>query len=148
MEEVVEIYTDGACKGNPGIGGWGAWLRYGKHEKELYGGETHTTNNRMELLAVIHALSSLNRHMRVRVFTDSQYLKNGIEVWIKQWKLVQWKTAQKKPVKNSDLWQQLDSLATQHDVEWQWVKGHAGNQGNERADALANKGVMMMRGNT
>lgn len=141
METKVEIYADGACKGNPGPGGWGAWLSYGGKEKELFGGEPQTTNNRMELLAVIRALETLNRNCRVRLHTDSQYVQKGISEWIHGWKLRGWRTADKKPVKNDDLWKMLDTLAAQHDIEWVWVKGHAGNIGNERADALANRGA-------
>jgi ribonuclease HI len=140
LSEVVEIFTDGACKGNPGPGGWGALLRFGETEKELCGGERATTNNRMELLAVIRALESLNRRCVVKVHTDSQYVQKGISEWIIGWKKRGWKTADKKPVKNEDLWRELDQLASQHDVEWLWVKGHAGHEGNERADQLANKG--------
>ena len=140
LSEVVEIFTDGACKGNPGPGGWGALLRFGGTEKELCGGERATTNNRMELLAVIRALESLNRRCVVKLHTDSQYVQKGISEWIIGWKKRGWKTADKKPVKNVDLWQELDQLASQHDVEWLWVKGHAGHEGNERADQLANKG--------
>jgi ribonuclease HI len=139
-ERVVTIYTDGACKGNPGPGGWGAWLAYGAHEKELWGGERLTTNNRMELTAVIEALGSLKRPSRVAIYTDSEYVRNGITSWIHGWKVRGWKTADKKPVKNVDLWQRLDALAAQHQVEWHWVRGHTGNPGNERADQLANKG--------
>ncbi|MBI5752809.1 MAG: ribonuclease HI [Hydrogenophilales bacterium] len=139
-EVVVEIFTDGACKGNPGPGGWGALLRYGKTEKELCGGERLTTNNRMELLAVIRALESLKRRCAVKLHTDSQYVQKGISEWIINWKKRGWKTADKKPVKNEDLWRELDQLAAQHHIEWIWVKGHAGHDGNERADALANKG--------
>jgi ribonuclease HI len=137
----IEIFTDGACKGNPGPGGWGALLRWNGHEKELYGGEPQTTNNRMELRAVIEALSALKRHSKVRLHTDSQYVHNGISLWIHNWKQRGWKTADKKPVKNDDLWRKLDLLAQAHDIEWIWVKGHAGHDGNERADALANRGV-------
>ena len=137
---VVEIFTDGACKGNPGPGGWGALLRFGDTEKELYGGEHATTNNRMELTAVIRALESLNRRCVVKLHTDSQYVQKGISEWIIGWKKRGWKTADKKPVKNEDLWRELDVLAAQHKVDWIWVKGHAGHDGNERADALANKG--------
>ena len=140
MSEVVEIFTDGACKGNPGPGGWGALLRFGETEKELCGGERATTNNRMELLAVIRALESLNRRCVVKVHTDSQYVQKGISEWIIGWKKRGWKTADKKPVKNEDLWRELDQLASQHDIEWLWVRGHAGHEGNERADQLANKG--------
>ena len=137
----VLIYADGACKGNPGRGAGGAWLRSGSHEKELWGGEAQTTNNRMELTAVIQALTALRRPSVVRVVTDSEYVRNGITTWIHGWKQRGWKTADKKPVKNVDLWQQLDELARQHRVTWQWVKGHAGDPGNERADALANRGA-------
>jgi ribonuclease HI len=144
MEDLVEIYADGACKGNPGRGGWGAWLRYGGHEKELCGGEAHTTNNRMELLAVIRALETLKRGCRVRLHTDSQYVQKGISEWIHGWKLRGWRTADKKPVKNDDLWRRLDELAQQHEIEWLWVRGHNGDIGNERADALANKGAEQM----
>ena len=141
MNEVVDIYTDGACKGNPGPGGWGAWLNWGDHEKELFGGEPETTNNRMELTAVIEALASLKRRCRVRLHTDSQYVQNGISSWIHDWKKRGWRTADKKPVKNVDLWKKLDELAGKHDIEWIWVRGHDGNPGNERADELANLGV-------
>ena len=141
MNEPVEIYTDGACKGNPGPGGWGAWLKSGMHHKELFGGETQTTNNRMELTAVIEALGSLKRPSKVKLHTDSQYVKNGISVWIHDWKRRGWRTADKKPVKNEDLWRKLDDAVQGHDIEWIWVKGHAGDPGNERADGLANKGV-------
>jgi ribonuclease HI len=137
----VLIYADGACKGNPGRGGWGAWLRSDGYEKELWGGEAQTTNNRMELTAVIQALTALKRPSVVRVVTDSEYVRNGITTWIHGWKQRGWKTADKKPVKNMDLWHQLDELARQHQVTWQWVKGHSGDPGNERADALANRGV-------
>ncbi len=141
MSEVV-IYTDGACKGNPGPGGWGAWLRSGSHEKELWGGEAHTTNNRMELTAVIEALASLNRRCSVALYTDSEYVRNGITTWIHGWKARGWLTSDRKPVKNDDLWKRLDGLREQHDVKWHWVKGHAGDPGNERADQLANRGVV------
>jgi len=137
----VIVYTDGACKGNPGPGGWGAWLRNGEHEKELFGGERQTTNNRMELTAVIEALTSLKRSCDVTIYTDSEYVRKGITEWIHGWKLRGWKTADKKPVKNADLWQRLDALRDLHHVDWRWVKGHAGDPGNERADALANRGV-------
>ena len=139
--DTVVIYTDGACKGNPGPGGWGAWLRWGGHEKELCGGEALTTNNRMELTAVIEALASLKRRANVSVYTDSEYVRNGITSWIHGWKTRGWRTADKKPVKNTDLWQKLDALAAQHHVQWHWVRGHAGDPGNERADGLANRGV-------
>ncbi len=142
--ELIEIFTDGACKGNPGPGGWGAWLRSGVHEKELFGGEPLTTNNRMELLAVIRALESLKRPSQVRLATDSQYVQKGISEWIKNWKLRGWKTSNKEPVKNADLWQELDAVSSKHQVEWVWVKGHAGHEGNERADQLANRGVEMV----
>lgn len=141
MAERVEIYTDGACKGNPGPGGWGVVMRYRDKEKELYGGEAHTTNNRMELLAVIRALGMLTRRVPVRITTDSQYVKKGITEWIVNWKRNGWRTAAKKPVKNSDLWQQLDQLAAANDVTWAWVKGHNGHPDNERADMLANRGI-------
>ena len=141
MTDRVEIYTDGACKGNPGPGGWGAVLRFGAHVKELHGGEAGTTNNRMELTAVIRALEALTRPCRVRLHTDSQYVQKGITVWIFDWKRRGWRTADKKPVKNADLWKRLDELVLPHEIEWIWVKGHAGDIGNERADALANLGV-------
>ena len=141
MNEPVVVYTDGACKGNPGPGGWGALLRWGTHEKELFGGEAQTTNNRMELTAVIQALETLKRRCAVAVYTDSQYVKNGIQTWIHAWKRNGWKTAGRKPVKNADLWQQLDLAVAQHDIEWHWVKGHAETPGNVRADELANLGV-------
>lgn len=137
----VEIFTDGACKGNPGPGGWGALLIAGEHRKELFGGEPNTTNNRMELTAVIEALSVLKRPCEVIVHTDSQYVQKGISEWIHGWKARGWKTASKEPVKNVDLWQALDSARSKHTIEWRWVKGHAGHVGNERADALANLGV-------
>ncbi len=140
MKEVI-IYTDGACKGNPGPGGWGAWLKSGEHVKEMCGGERLTTNNRMELTAPIEALASLKQTCAVTIYTDSQYLRNGISTWIHGWKARGWKTADHKPVKNIDLWQRLDALAQQHQVRWHWVKAHAGDVGNERADALANRGV-------
>ena len=140
-KKIVEIYTDGACKGNPGVGGWGALLRYGQHEKELLGGAAETTNNRMELTAVIEALRALKRSSRVQICTDSQYVKNGMESWIEGWKKNGWQTASKQPVKNADLWRELDALVQQHQVTWTWVKGHAGHPENERADALANQGV-------
>ena len=136
----VDIYTDGACKGNPGVGGWGAWLKSGAHERELFGGEKLTTNNRMELMAVIMALEALKRPCTVRLHTDSQYVQLGISSWIHQWKKRGWKTADKKPVKNDDLWKRLDEVAAKHKIEWIWVKGHAGHEGNEKADELANRG--------
>ncbi|MBW8846449.1 MAG: ribonuclease HI [Burkholderiales bacterium] len=137
----VTIYTDGACKGNPGPGGWGAWLSSGGHDKELFGGERETTNNRMELTAPIEALASLKRSCDVVVYLDSEYVRKGITEWIINWQRRGWKTADGKPVKNADLWQRLDSLRKLHSVEWRWVKGHAGDPGNERADMLANRGV-------
>jgi len=140
MSEVV-IYADGACKGNPGPGGWGAVLKFGDIEKELFGGEPLTTNNRMELTAVIEALASLKRRCEVTIHTDSIYVKDGITKWIHGWKARGWTTADKKPVKNIELWQRLDTLNAAHAVQWRWVKGHAGDVGNERADRLANKGV-------
>ena len=141
----VVIYTDGACKGNPGPGGWGALLLSGNRERELFGGESHTTNNRMELTAVIRALESLKRGCAVEIHTDSQYVKNGIETWIHGWKRNGWKTADRKAVKNAELWRELDALRMQHDVKWYWVKGHADNAGNIRADELANRGVESRR---
>jgi ribonuclease HI len=138
---VVDIYTDGACKGNPGPGGWGVTLLCNENRKELYGGEARTTNNRMELTAVIEALGALTRRSKVRVYTDSQYVQKGISEWIHNWKRRGWKTADKKPVKNEDLWRRLDEAAQQHEIEWHWVKGHAGHPENERADALANQGI-------
>jgi ribonuclease HI len=142
----VLIYTDGACKGNPGPGGWGAWLRAGGHERELWGGAKLTTNNQMELTAVIEALSSLKRPCKVALYTDSEYVRNGITAWIHGWKLRGWKTADRKPVKNVELWQRLDELNAAHQVSWHWVRGHTGDPGNERADALANRGVESARG--
>jgi ribonuclease HI len=138
----VEIYTDGACSGNPGPGGWGAVLRSGSRTKEIRGGEgAGTTNNRMELMAAIRALESLTRPAIVRLHTDSSYLRNGITAWLPKWKQNGWRTSDKKPVKNADLWQRLDAAAARHQVVWLWVKGHAGDPGNERADALANQGM-------
>ena len=141
----VDIFTDGACSGNPGPGGWGALLRYGDTEKEICGGEDATTNNRMELLAAIRAIEALKRPSTVRLHTDSTYLRDGITRWIGGWKANGWKTAAKKPVKNVDLWQRLDAAAARHDIEWRWVKGHAGHPDNERADALARKGLAQAR---
>jgi ribonuclease HI len=140
VTEVV-VYTDGACRGNPGPGGWGALLVAEGRERELFGGEALTTNNRMELTAAIRALEALKRRCRVAIYTDSQYVRNGILEWVAAWKRRGWKTADKKPVKNQDLWERLDALVADHDVEWHWVKGHAGHPGNERADALANRGI-------
>ncbi len=137
----VEIYTDGACRGNPGPGGWAAILRSGAHEKEIKGAVRETTNNRMELIAAIKALEALKRSCRVTLFTDSSYVKNGITEWLPQWKRRGWRTAGKKPVKNMDLWQRLDELSAEHEVKWRWVKGHAGTPGNERADELANLAI-------
>lgn len=139
----VQIYTDGACKGNPGPGGWGAWLKSGATEKDLFGGELNTTNNRMELQAVIEGLAALKRPCKVTLYLDSQYVRQGITEWIKGWKAKGWLTAAKQPVKNVELWKQLDTLVQEggHQIEWRWVKGHSGDPGNERADALANKGV-------
>jgi ribonuclease HI len=140
--DVVVIHTDGACSGNPGPGGWGAILRYGEHVRELYGGEPgETTNNRMELMAAIRALEALTRPSVVVLHTDSSYLRNGILSWLPNWKRNGWRTADKKPVKNADLWQRLEAAIHQHEVQWLWVKGHAGDPGNERADQLANLGV-------
>lgn len=140
-QQQVIIYTDGACKGNPGPGGWGAWLRYGDQEKSLWGGESPTTNNRMELLAAIKALETLKRSCRVELHTDSQYLRQGITQWLPNWKRKNWKTAGGSAVKNKDLWQRLDEQAARHEIDWRWVKGHAGDPGNEKADELANLGV-------
>jgi len=137
----IEVWTDGACRGNPGPGGWGALLRSGTHQRELYGGARETTNNRMELTAVIEALAAVKRPSHIVIHTDSQYVKLGITEWMAQWKQRGWKTADRKPVKNVDLWQRLAELAAPHQIEWRWVRGHAGNAGNERADALANRGV-------
>lgn len=141
----VQLFTDGACKGNPGVGGWGALLRYGTIEKELFGGQAHTTNNRMELLAVIEGLKTLKTRCRVEVYTDSVYVQKGVTEWLVNWKARGWKTADKKPVKNDDLWRELDTQLPHHDLSWHWVKGHAGHVENERADGLANKGVELVR---
>ena len=135
--KTVDIYTDGACSGNPGPGGWGAILRYGEHEKEIAGGEKETTNNRMELMAAICALESIKEPVSAQVYTDSKYLRSGITDWINKWRRNGWRTAAKKPVKNVDLWQRLEAATARHDVSWHWVKGHAGHPENERADALA-----------
>jgi ribonuclease HI len=140
-QQAIHIFTDGACKGNPGRGGWGALLRCDGKERELFGGELSTTNNRMELTAVIEALNALKRRSHVVLHTDSQYVQKGITEWIRGWKARGWRTASKEPVKNVDLWKRLDEIAAQHDIDWVWVKGHAGHEGNERADELANKGV-------
>ncbi len=145
MTDVVDIYTDGACSGNPGPGGWGAILFMGEAEKEIFGGEAATTNNRMELMAVIEALRALKRPVKARVHTDSQYVQKGISEWIHGWKKRGWKTADKKPVKNVDLWLALDAEAARHSIEWHWVRGHAGHVENERADVLARRGVDQVR---
>jgi ribonuclease HI len=144
-EQVVEIWTDGACKGNPGVGGWGALLRSGQHEKALYGGDPLTTNNRMELTAPAEALRTLLRPCKVIIHTDSQYVMKGMMEWLPNWKKRGWKTADKKPVKNEDLWKVLDEQVHRHDVSWRWVRGHNGDAGNERADELANQGVEQAR---
>ena len=141
MSAVVEIFTDGACRGNPGPGGWGVLLRYGDKQKELWGGERNTTNNRMELTAAIKALEALSRRSDVKLTTDSQYVKNGITQWIANWKKKGWKTASRQPVKNEDLWRRLDDLVGNHNIEWHWVKGHSGHAENEIADQLANRGI-------
>jgi ribonuclease HI len=145
MADPVELFTDGACQGNPGPGGWGVLLRYGGVEKELSGAEPATTNNRMELTAVIRGLEALKRPCRVRVTTDSQYVRNGITDWIRRWRRNGWRTADRQPVKNSDLWRQLDEVAAGHEVEWHWVKGHAGHPENERADRLATAAIATLR---
>jgi ribonuclease HI len=137
----VVMYTDGACKGNPGRGGWGAWLRSGDTERELFGGDPVTTNNRMELTAVIEGLGALKRRCRVELYVDSTYVRDGINSWIHNWKKRGWKTAANKPVKNEDLWRALDAAVAKHEVHWHWVKGHSGDEGNEKADELANKGA-------
>ena len=143
---IVDIYSDGACRGNPGPGGWAAILMSGGHERELSGAETATTNNRMELLAVINALAALKRRVRARVYTDSQYVRLGMTEWLAGWKARGWRTADRKPVRNQDLWQRLDELAAGHEIEWHWVKGHSGNPGNERCDALANAAIDALLG--
>ena len=145
MKKRVEIFTDGACSGNPGPGGWGAILRYGAHEKEISGAEAETTNNRMELLAAIEALKALKEPVIVDLHTDSEYLKRGITEWLPQWKARGWKTASKKPVKNADLWRALEEAMAPHEVHWHWVKGHAGHEMNERADALARQAIKELR---
>ncbi|KQZ66790.1 ribonuclease HI [Nocardioides sp. Root151] len=142
---VVEMWTDGACKGNPGVGGWGAWMRSGRHERELFGGEPLTTNNQMELQAVIEGLKALTQPCEVTLHVDSSYVMNGMKSWIHGWKRNGWKTSAKKPVKNVELWQALDAEVNRHTIHWVWVKGHSGDPGNERADELANKGVDLVR---
>jgi len=141
MIQIVEIYTDGACRGNPGPGGWGVWLKRSSAEKELYGGEQDTTNNRMELMAAIQALEALNKPCAIKLYSDSKYVLQGITEWMVNWKKRGWKTAAKKPVKNEDLWRRLDSVMQKHEIDWTWVKGHSGNPGNEKADQLANQGI-------
>ena len=143
----VIVFTDGGCRGNPGPGGWGALLRFGDHEKEIYGYEEETTNNRMELMAAIRSLEILSRECTIVLTTDSQYVRQGITEWMDGWKKRGWKTAAKKPVKNKDLWQRLDEAVQQHDIDWQWVKGHSGHEGNERADDLANRAMDERKGN-
>lgn len=143
--KVVEIFSDGACRGNPGPGGWGAVLRWNGHEKSLFGGEPETTNNRMELMGAIRALESLNRRCRVVITTDSQYVRKGMMEWMPSWKARGWKTAARKPVKNADLWKRLDAAVARHDVQWHWVRGHSGHEGNEAADRLANRGIDEMQ---
>ena len=144
-KKIVEIFTDGACSGNPGPGGWGAVLRYGDVEKEMNGGEPETTNNRMELMAAIMAIEAVKRPCEIHVHTDSEYLRNGITTWIHSWKARNWRTADKKPVKNVDLWQRLERAIETHDVHWHWVKGHSGHVENERADELARLAIRQMR---
>ena len=141
MMQIVEVYTDGACRGNPGPGGWGAWLKIGEAEKELCGGEPETTNNRMELMAAIQALETLNQPCVIKLYSDSKYVLQGITEWMDNWKKRGWKTAAKKPVKNEDLWRRLDAAMQQHEINWIWVKGHSGNPGNDKADQLANQGI-------
>lgn len=147
MSQIVNIYTDGACKGNPGPGGWGAYLQFGEHKKDMFGGEMDTTNNRMEVLAAIEALEMLSRPCKVKLTTDSEYLRRGVLEWMQNWKKRGWLTAAKKPVKNKDLWERLDKAVTSHDISWHWVKGHSGHPGNEKADQLANKGVDLVLAN-
>ncbi|AGF75484.1 ribonuclease HI [Bartonella vinsonii] len=147
QSKVVEIYTDGACSGNPGVGGWGAILRWNGHERELYGGKEHTTNNQMELMAAIHALKALKEPCSVDLYTDSVYVRNGISLWLEGWKKNNWCTASKNPVKNMELWQALDDVCARHTIRWHWVKGHAGHPENERADALARKAITEYREN-
>lgn len=147
-EKKVVVYTDGGCRGNPGPGGWGAVLQFGEHEKEIYGYEAETTNNRMELMAAISALELLSRSCEIELTTDSQYVRQGILEWMDGWKKRGWKTAAKKPVKNKDLWQRLDAAVQSHNINWHWIKGHSGHPGNERADDLANRAMDEKRGNT
>ncbi|WP_336278965.1 ribonuclease HI [Bartonella sp. CB175] len=147
QQKVVEIYTDGACSGNPGVGGWGAILRWNGHERELYGGEAYTTNNQMELMAAICALKALKESCSVDLYTDSVYVRNGISVWLEGWKKNNWRTASKKPVKNMEVWQDLEKACSRHTIRWHWVKGHAGHPDNERADALARKAIAEYREN-
>ncbi len=142
----VEIYTDGACRGNPGPGGWGATLEMGEHFRELSGAEAMTTNNRMELMAVISALEALKRPVPIKLYTDSEYVRRGITEWLKSWKARGWKTADRKPVKNQDLWERLDAIASRYEIEWHWVKGHSGVPGNERVDRLANAAIDALLG--
>lgn len=142
IHQTVSIYTDGACSGNPGPGGWGALLMYGEHEKEIFGGECNTTNNKMELTAVIKALETLKKPCNVELWTDSKYVKDGMTSWIHNWKKNGWKTSSKKPVKNVDLWQRLSSLSSMHNISWNWIKGHSGHKYNDKADALAQKGIL------
>ncbi|GAA4660381.1 ribonuclease HI [Bartonella pachyuromydis] len=147
QQKIVEIYTDGACSGNPGVGGWGAILRWNGHERELYGGEAHTTNNQMELMAAISALKALKEPCLVDLYTDSIYVRNGISTWLEGWKKNNWRTTSKSPVKNIELWQALEDVCSRHTVRWHWVKGHAGHPDNERADALARKAITKYREN-
>jgi len=147
-EQKVVVYTDGGCRGNPGPGGWGAVLQFGGHEKEIYGYEAETTNNRMELMAAIRALELLSRSCEIELTTDSQYVRKGILEWMEGWKKRGWKTAAKKPVKNKDLWERLDAAVQSHNISWHWIKGHSGHPGNERADELANRAMDEKKGNT
>ncbi len=147
-EQKVVVYTDGGCRGNPGPGGWGAVLQFGEHEKEIYGYEAETTNNRMELMAAISALELLSRSCEIELTTDSQYVRQGILEWMDGWKKRGWKTAAKKPVKNKDLWQRLDAAVQSHNIKWHWIKGHSGHPGNDRADDLANRAMDEKKGNT
>jgi len=146
VSQVVKMFTVGACKGNPGPGGWGTWMLYGEHEKEMFGGELNTTNNRMELMAAIKGLEALSRPCSVELTTDSEYLRKGVLEWMAGWKKRGWKTASRQPVKNQDLWMRLDEAIANHDISWHWVKGHSGHPGNEKADSLANRGVDSVMG--